>query len=174
MKARNYYNRFLRKPVLPNVIALENVKQEIIQQAIKIPLAVQGKMVYEYGDLSFYNLVHADNYGSLIQIDSEELNALQIQKGSIWQEQEQKLKEQAEYLSRKYHCVVTNPPYMGGKGMNEKLKVFLEENYYEAKSDTFAAFILRCRDFVLNNGYQAMITMESWMFISRFEVLRME
>ena len=34
---------------------------------------------------------------------------------------------QAEYLARKYHAVVANPPYMGGKGMNDELKQFLND-----------------------------------------------
>jgi hypothetical protein len=172
MKARSYYSRFLRKPVQPHVIALENVSEDIIKQAIRLPLLVAGKLVYDHRDLSLYNLTEVDNFGSLIQIDPEELEALVIQKGSLWQEQEKKLKEQSEYLSRQYHCVVTNPPYMGGKGINDALKEFLEENYNEGKSDTFAAFILRCQNLVRGNGFQGMITMESWMFLSSFEVLR--
>jgi type II restriction/modification system DNA methylase subunit YeeA len=172
MKARSYYPRFLRKPVQPHVIALENVNEDIIKQAVKLPLAVAGKLVYDYRDLTLYNLTQADNFGSLIQIDPEELKALTIQKGSIWQEQEQKIKEQAEYLSRKYHCVVTNPPYMGGKGMNDPIKLFLQENYEFGKSDLFAGFILRCQDFICDNGFSGMVTMESWMFLSSFEELR--
>ena len=172
MKARNYYSRFLRKPVQPHVIALENVNEGIIKQAVKIPLVVAGKLVYDYRDLTLYNLTQADNFGSLIQIDPEELKALQIQKGSIWQEQEQKLKEQAEYLCRQYQCVVTNPPYMGQKGMNDNLKQLLSEKYSIGKTDLFSAFILRCQDFICLNGYSGMVTMESWMFLSSFEELR--
>ncbi|MBP8114973.1 MAG: BREX-1 system adenine-specific DNA-methyltransferase PglX [Chitinophagaceae bacterium] len=172
MKARSYYPRFLRKPVQPHVIALENVNEDIIKQAVKLPLAVAGKLVYDNRDLTLYNLTQADNFGSLIQIDPEELKALQIQKGSIWQEQEQKLKEQAECLSRKYHCVVTNPPYMGQKGMNDFLKQLLSEKYSIGKTDLFSAFILRCQDFISLNGYSGMVTMESWMFLSSFEELR--
>jgi hypothetical protein len=129
-------------------------------------------LVYDYRDLTLYNLTQADNFGSLIQIDPEELKALQMQKGSIWQEQEQKLKKQAEYLSRQYHCVVTNPPYMGSKGMNETIKLFLQENYALGKSDLFAGFILRCQDFICDNGFSGMVTMESWMFLSSFDEIR--
>jgi hypothetical protein len=83
MKARSYYPRFLRKPIQPHVIALENVNEGIIKQAVKLPLQVAGKLIYDYRDLTLYNLTQADNFGSLIQIDPEELKALQIQKGSI-------------------------------------------------------------------------------------------
>lgn len=172
MKARSYYSRFLRKPVQPHAIALENVNEDIIKQAVKLPFQVAGKLIYDYRDLTLYNLTQADNFGSLIQIDPEELKALQIQKGSIWQEQEQKLKEQAEYLSRKYHCVVTNPPYAGARNMNEHLKAWLDVNYYEGSSDLFSAFIIRCSSMTNESGLTGMITLHGWMFISTFSDMR--
>jgi hypothetical protein len=38
MKARSYYPRFLRKPIQPHVIALENVNEDIIKQAVKLAI----------------------------------------------------------------------------------------------------------------------------------------
>jgi hypothetical protein len=174
MKARSYFARFLRKPVQPHVIALENVNEDIIKQAIKLPLQVAGKLVYDYRDLTLYNLTQADNFGSLIQIDPEELKALSIQKGSIWQGQEQKLKVQAEYLSHQYHCVVTNPPYMGGGGMNATLKDYVEMHYNSTKSDLMVAFMHRGSCFLFDEGFLAMINFASWMFLSSFETYRKE
>ena len=172
MKARSYFSRFLRKPVQPHVIALENVNEDIIKQAVKLPLAVNGKLVYDYKDLSLYHLTQADNFGSLIQIDPEELKALSIQKGSIWQGQEQKLKEQGEYLSKQYHCVVTNPPYLGGGGMNIQISNYVKENYSRSKSDLMACFIERCLAFNPLNGKTAMINQHSWMFLGSYAELR--
>ncbi len=40
---------------------------------------------------------------------------------------------QADYLSPKYHVVIANPPYMGGKGMNGRLGAWLKDNYADAK-----------------------------------------
>jgi len=172
MKARSYYPRFLRKPVHPHVIALENVSEDIIKQAVKIPLAVAGKLIYDYRDLSFYLLTHADNYGSLIQIDPIELKAIQLQKGSLWEEQELKMVQQAEYLSRKYHCVVTNPPYMGQKSINSILKAYVDKYYKKGKSDLMACFMERCLFFNQKNGKTGMINQHSWMFLSSYEELR--
>jgi type II restriction/modification system DNA methylase subunit YeeA len=172
MKARSYFPRFLRKPIQPNVIALENVNEDIIKQAVKLPLAVAGKLVYDYRDLTLYNLTQADNFGSLIQIDPEELKALSIQKGSIWQAQEQKLKEQAEYLSHQYHCIVTNPPYLGSKGMNEQIRKFVDVKFAMTKSDLMACFIERCLELTAPNGLVALINQQSWMFTSSYEKLR--
>ena len=75
-------------------------------------------------------------------------------------------------LTNKYETVVTNPPYMGGKGFSTKLKTYVEKNYKDSKSDLFAVFIERCNEFTKKNYYTSMITMQSWMFLSSFENLR--
>ena len=75
-------------------------------------------------------------------------------------------------LTNQYEAVVTNPPYMGGKGFNTKLKAYTEKNYKNSKSDLFAIFIERCNDFTKKDCYTSMITMQSWMFLSSFETLR--
>jgi hypothetical protein len=172
MKSRKYYSRFLRKPLLPNVIALENVSEKVIIDSIKLPISVKGKLIYDHRDLSIFNLTQAKNLGSLIQIDSDELNSLQIQKGSIWEYQEQKIIVQAEFLGRRYHCVSTNPPYLGQTGMNDSLKIFIEQNYKEAKADLMTCFMQRCSLFIYENCRYGMINLPSWLFIRSFEELR--
>ncbi|SHF69865.1 Type II restriction/modification system, DNA methylase subunit YeeA [Bacteroides luti] len=172
MKARNFYSRFLRKPVQPNVIALENVSPETIEQTINLPIIVEGKKIENYSDLSLNLLTQANNLGSLIQLKPEEVSAIQVQTGSVWQEQQKILKQQAEFLSTKYHCVVTNPPYMGGKGMNAELKIFVEKNFKKGKSDLMACFMERCLSYNPTNGKTGMINQHSWMFLSSYEDLR--
>ena len=75
-------------------------------------------------------------------------------------------------LTNKYEAVITNPPYMGGKGFSTKLKAYTEKNYKDSKTDLFAVFIERCNEFTKQNCYTSMITMQSWMFLSSFESLR--
>ena len=75
-------------------------------------------------------------------------------------------------LTNKYEAVITNPPYMGGKGFSPRLKTYVEKNYKDTKSDLFAVFIERCNEFTKKNCYTSMITMQSWMFLSSFENLR--
>ncbi|MBF1214748.1 MAG: BREX-1 system adenine-specific DNA-methyltransferase PglX, partial [Fusobacterium periodonticum] len=75
-------------------------------------------------------------------------------------------------LTNQYETVVTNPPYMGGKGFSPKLKTYVEKNYKDSKSDLFTVFIERCNEFTKKNCYTSMITMQSWMFLSSFETLR--
>ncbi len=78
----------------------------------------------------------------------------------------------AEALAQKYHAVVTNTPYVGGRNMNSALLNYIVEFYPEGKADLFSAFIIRCNSFLNNNGFRSMITQHSWMFLSSFESLR--
>ncbi|NLW39195.1 MAG: BREX-1 system adenine-specific DNA-methyltransferase PglX [Peptococcaceae bacterium] len=75
-------------------------------------------------------------------------------------------------LAQKYDVVVTNPPYMGNKGHNEKLSEYLQKNYTDYKSDTFSAFIIRCGEMAKPSGFVGMFSPYVWMFIQSYEKLR--
>jgi type II restriction/modification system DNA methylase subunit YeeA len=78
----------------------------------------------------------------------------------------------AKMLANKYDCVIANPPYMGGKGMNAELKAFAAKNFPDSKSDLFAMFIERGFELLKKDCFNAMVTMQSWMFLSSFEKMR--
>ena len=80
--------------------------------------------------------------------------------------------DQALVLLLKYDAVVANPPYMGGKGMNKELKDFAKKSYPNSKSDLFAMFMERAFNFLKDNGDNAQVNMQSWMFLSSFEKMR--
>lgn len=75
-------------------------------------------------------------------------------------------------LAQKYDVVITNPPYMGSSGMGAKMLEFVKNNYPDSKSDLFSAFIDRGLDWIKPTGYNCMVTMQSWMFLSSFETMR--
>ena len=78
----------------------------------------------------------------------------------------------ADLLSRQYDAVVTNPPYMGGSGMDKTLSDFVKKNYPDSKADLFACFIERCGTLANGRGFFGMITQQAWMFLSSYENLR--
>lgn len=80
--------------------------------------------------------------------------------------------KQGKIMSRKYEVCVTNPPYMGNKGMNNILTKYVEEKYPNTKGDMCAVFIERGFEWIVNNGFNTMITMHSWMFLGSFENFR--
>ena len=83
-----------------------------------------------------------------------------------------KLIDLGETMARKYWVTCTNPPYAGTSNLSANVNNFVKKNYPDSKADLFAVFIERCRAMTANNGYQAMITQHSWMFLSSFEKLR--
>ena len=83
-----------------------------------------------------------------------------------------KLIDLGETMARKYWGICTNPPYAGTSNLSANVNNFVKKNYPDSKADLFAVFIERCRAMTADNGYQAMITQHSWMFLSSFEKLR--
>ena len=82
--------------------------------------------------------------------------------------------EQAKILGGRFDAVVANPPYMGNKGMNPRLKEFVKSHYPLGKPDLFASFIESGLGLARHNRFLGMVTMHSWMFLSSFEDLRQE
>lgn len=159
MKGRAYYSRYLRKVVEPNVIALQPIDHDTIDASGSWG---QKSLMWQFENI--------DTIGSLLKVTPEECAAIRVEKGLFGYNQ-QILKTQAEYLSRKYHCVVTNPPYLG-KGMGEALKQYIEKEYPKTKGDCMATFMERCLDFNVPNGKMGMINQDSWMFTVSYEDFR--
>lgn len=159
MRARAYHSRYLRRAVMPNTIALEAIEHDVIESTG----AWSSKS-------TMWQFEYVDTIGSLLQIDPKECAQIQVESG-LFGSRQQLLKTQAEYLSQKYHCVVTNPPYLG-KGFCDVLKNYIQAHYPNSKTDTMATFMERCLDYAPANGKVAMINMQSWMFLSSYENLR--
>jgi len=81
---------------------------------------------------------------------------------------------QKQILSSEFSCVVTNPPYMGSKGMNKELSDFVKRRYPDSKSDLFAVFMERTLELTKIHGFMSMINQHSWMFLSSYEKLRVK
>ncbi|WP_429166991.1 BREX-1 system adenine-specific DNA-methyltransferase PglX [Aeromonas rivipollensis] len=127
----------------------------------------------------------AKTLGSLIEVPAEQapaiaelaatLHTLSIRGDAMQKPAAQALLpllKQASILAKCYDAVIANPPYMGSKGMNAELKEFAKKQFPNSKSDLFAIFIERNLDLTTTAGMVAMITMQSWMFLSSFEALR--
>ena len=155
MKGRAYYSRYLRKVVEPNVIALQLIDHDTIDASGSWG---QKSLMWQFENI--------DTIGSLLKVMPEECAAIRVEKG-LFGVNQQILKTQAEYLSRKYHCVITNPPYLG-KGLGDELKMYIQKEYPDSKSDTMATFMERGLLYCTENGKLSMINMHSWMFNSTY------
>lgn len=191
MKVRQYDRRFLSRGLQPHIYAIEESNglskwQEFAGSDFG-QLTLDQTYIVQADEL--IDLFHdAKEYGSILKVEPTDYDNLQDyleeirQKGSenilfaAWADEMAdkmpKLIRQAKLLSRKYDVVVTNPPYMGGGGMDAKLSKYVKDNYPDSKSDLFAVFIEQCGTMIKPNGYQAMITQHAWMFLSSYEKLR--
>ena len=188
MKAVSYLKRarqrrFFGKGITPNICVLENVQFD--EGELKEYMDFIGQDLFMAPlQATLHQFEEADNFGSLIRpevTDVEEMLRIMKAKdvsGHLFLNETHKkvlmALQQADYLSPKYHVVIANPPYMGGKGMNARLTSWVKDNYPDSKSDLFATFIERNLELSKKLGSVAMITMQSWMFLSRHEKLRLK
>lgn len=181
MKARKRNRRFFEHPIQPHICVLENIAFD--DDELGEYMAAVGTNLFSSGlKETLLSFEEADNFGSLIRsavVDLPDVRRMLAEKNLsesltlfTTHEKVKKALEQADYLSQKYHVVVANPPYMGGKGMNARLKTYLKDYYPDAKSDLFAAFIVRNTELTLPKGELGFVTPYVWMFISSYEKLR--
>jgi type II restriction/modification system DNA methylase subunit YeeA len=84
------------------------------------------------------------------------------------------LVKQAQLLTMHFDSVIANPPYMGSKGMNPEIKEFAKTYFPDSKSDLLTMFMERGFKSCKACGFNSMVTMQSWMFLSSFESMRMK
>ncbi|HAT1978994.1 TPA: BREX-1 system adenine-specific DNA-methyltransferase PglX [Legionella pneumophila] len=181
MKARSKQRRFFNKGIKPNICVLENVHFE--EGELQDYMNFAGQELFSTSLLTTLSqFEEADNFGSLIRPEItkvkdilQNLKTKDLSDDWIYETTHKKILQalqQADYLSPKYHVVIANPPYMGGKGMNGRLATWLKDNYADVKSDLFSAFIVRNTELSLAKGQLGFMTPFTWMFISSYEKLR--
>lgn len=190
MKGCHYDSRFLRRHLNPHVYAIQE-SNGINRNQLKF--FGNGLSDFERNEARLQleglldTLTNAKEYGSILNMENYNWALLrscadaagedaQLSMDSFgladtvtWLKQ---LIDIGEALGQKYDVVVTNPPYMGGSGMNARLSDYVKKYYPDSKSDLFACFMERADAFVRENRFTSLITMESWMFLSSFEKLR--
>lgn len=182
MKARGFYRRFFRNPIKPNILCYEDLTlslEELKETFDQLGIKPSDDLLFDLGTLK-----EATNYGSLISPKTE-LTALEKVKTLILSKengsdaflqyrQEELLKaiNQLITLGQKYHCVVDNPPYMGGGNMNKTLGAYVKIHYPDSKADLMACFMEAGLKVLHPHGFLGMINQHSWMFLSSYEDLR--
>jgi len=182
LRARQYSRRVFKKDISPNIFCYQDLK--VSEEEIKATFAAIDETLSDALLFDLKTMQQATNLGSLIipQTPSEVLEKTRISLANKSSTSDLFLRHnlrgvlqaivQLSTLSDKYHCVVANPPYMGGGRMNKEMTAWVKVNYPLSKADLFSCFIERSLEFVPKNGLNGLVTMESWMFLSSFEELR--
>ncbi|ARR36832.1 BREX-1 system adenine-specific DNA-methyltransferase PglX [Lactobacillus delbrueckii] len=177
MKARAYDRRFFNRYIEPHVYEIlesnnldRSLLEEIYEQNEDIEPAIQETLD---------RLYDAKEYGSILRTKSQDWDAIYkklSEPDSIYGEFAKKelipVLKVGQALSQQYDVVVTNPPYMGSSGMDKKLSSYVKKNFPNSKANMFAVFIEVCGNLTKKDGLYGMITQQSWMFLARFEKLR--
>lgn len=190
MKARQYDRRILTRSIEPNVYAVQE-SNGINRGQLKYFGAgltdVEKNAAVSQMEGLLNTLNDAKEYGSLLNVESYDWELLEkfVENADTESqisfdtygldetaEQLKQLIKIVKVMAQKYEIVATNPPYAGTSNLSAKVNNFVKENYPDSKADLFAVFIERCGEMLKKNGYQAMITMHSWMFLTSFEKLR--
>ena len=188
MKARKYSRRILNGETKPNVLAIQDasfMNDDFINYVAGKDQTVKTDLMLLYSTFK-----DAKEYGSILNVPEMNFTALyeridiisrsfaedmfQMEYQKLADEKLLSLVKQAEIMHQKYDVTVTNPPYMSVSGAGAKLNSYVVKNFPDSKTDMFAVFIERCGQMLKKNGFQAMITMHSWMFLSSFEKLRVK
>lgn len=181
MKACQYDRRFLSRGIQPQVYAIMESNRF---DPHMIDFFTDGRKELKSALNSLISDLHdAKEYGSILDVKPVDFPALyarfdEIRNGNPNLYTYQVLDEllpfvrMAEVMAQKYDVVVTNPPYMGSSGMGGKLSEFIKKNYPDSKSDLFAVFMECWNRHIVPTGFNCMVTMQSWMFLSSFEKMR--
>lgn len=194
MKARSKDRRFFTRGTKPNVRVLTPIRFTPDELDLLRPPTLggaKGSRGSETLDLfdpprqeidSFWNqFEYADTFGSLIQpdaslieplrhhveaLDDNTLGAAELREAAGW------VLDQADYLTRRYHVAVANPPYMGSNSMGDNLVGFAKSSYPITRSDLYTMFMERATVLCDEGGMWGVITPHGWMFQSSFSAWR--
>lgn len=183
MTARRHDRGFLRHPVQPHVYAIAE-SNAVDKGAVEVFCNGNAKLTAAVAQI-LTEMQDAREYGSILTTTPQDWAALyarfeelgvndpdnhSMEKTALLKLQN--VVQAAELLSKQYWVTVTNPPYMGSSGMDGDLSAYVKKNYQDSKSDLFAVFMERGNAMVQTNGFNCMVTMQSWMFLSSFETMR--
>ena len=190
MKARQHDRRIFSRGVQPNVFSIQE-SNTVNRHHLKFfgwqMSHLERNLALNQVNALLDEFVDAKEYGSILNISKQDWGLLYRFVGSVDYSDQMTLEAMgleetkdrifelvkiAATMAQKYDVVVTNPPYMGGGGMSTKLIEFVKNNYPDAKSDLFACCIEKGNQMTVLNGYNCMVTMQSWMFLSSFEKMR--
>lgn len=168
MCAREHDRRFFKRAVRADVTVLSSIPLG------EDELPGNKKLAEE--------LSHLGEIGSLLNPSEDEIDELKAAAASCSDDlfaatAKTKLESAAaicEKLSRRFTCVVANPPYMGSSSFNPFMSKWVKKNYPDVKGDLFSSFVVRMFSLAKDHGECGVMSPFVWMFIGSYEKLRNE
>lgn len=187
LKARSYDSKIFQNPTAKhlNILAIPESNQ-VGRTYIK---SIHDPAARNDAEELFDFFVEAKNLGALLIAPAKEFTALEnyLATSQINSKNQRTrnillpMLKTYQLLSQKYQIVVTNPPYIKRRFMNQILKSYIKDNFPSAQTDLFAAMIKRCTTFLpeksknsADSHYFAFMTPSIWLHTSQFAEFRQE
>ena len=174
MKACELDSRFLRRGVNPRITVLSRVEFTSEEKAL-MPRCRENLKLLDAA-------AHLDECGSLFKPSRKDMADIERDlaslagEGSLFADAARdklgRLQAELQPLAERYDIVVANPPYMGSSSLGKWNGKWIKDNFPEAYRDLCTSFIDRGFSLSNDQGYSAMVTMQSWMFLGSYEKLR--
>lgn len=75
-------------------------------------------------------------------------------------------------LNRRYHLIITNPPYLKSADHGQILKTYCAENFSEAEGDIANVFLERSLSLCLPGGVVQFVMPQNWLFLTSYRSQR--
>lgn len=193
MKARGYNRRLFREiereDLELNLCSIQEsniIEKDAIDYFCSLDTGLDNDELKDDLEYLLTTFTDAKEYGSILEVEKVNFDSLKQRLKEIEDDNNLMFSDyrkilldklpiiikQAEIMSREYEVCVTNPPYLGRKGMSNKLIQLIDKEYAKYKQDIYSVFICKVSNYIKKNYFMAMITQHSWMFLERFSELR--
>ncbi len=180
MKARSHDRRFFSRACRPKVYSICESND---LDAYAVAYFCDGDANLKASLQSIVEDLHdAKEYGSILNVRSVDFAALYARfdvlagdahiSSPYCRDVLLPLVQVAETLARKYHAVVTNPPYMGSDSMSQRLREKVILDYPDSRYDMYTICMERFRLLVEERYCMAMITQYSFLYSYCFRNFR--
>lgn len=172
LKAREYDKELFNKRIDINIVSINESNNISLNNVMSLSDEANKKLEYL---ISIFK--DAKEYGSILKIKkydySDLINELEKQNNifsySITNEILPLIKL-ANILTIKYDILVTNPPYLGIRYFDDKLKDYAETNYKESKHDLCTIFM--DSQLLGEDGILGMVNQTTWLTQDSFKPFR--
>lgn len=172
LKAREYDKELFNKRIDINIVSINESNNISLNNVMSLSDEANNKLEYL---ISIFK--DAKEYGSILKIKkydySDLINELEKQNNifsySITNEILPLIKL-ANILTIKYDILVTNPPYLGIRYFDDKLKDYAETNYKESKHDLCTIFM--DSQLLGEDGILGMVNQTTWLTQDSFKPFR--
>lgn len=189
MKARSYSRRLFRdmerNPIELNVCSIQEsnglTKEDIEyfadgDEELKKDIEYLVNVFYDakdYGSLIEVSIINVDKIQKHLDLITGKIGNL-LNKTNIIRIQSilRNILIQYNIMQKTYYVCITNPPYIGNKNLNDKLKKLISKKYNDVKYDIFSVCIKRNFLFTKHNGVMGYMVPFVWMFIQSYEKMR--